>query len=99
MEFASGSLRLHGFVFRPSGSGRHPAVLFLHGIGQDDRPEISAVGGVYAGREQEAYGIPARMRLQDELLSTEQMDDVLAPLAYLRAMPAVAIPSWRWEWR
>jgi len=117
VEFPSGSLILRGLVFSPGTPGRHPAVLFLHGSGQDYTREVAAVGPLYArsgyvlfvpfrrgqglsagigepivarmDREGEAHGAEARMRLMTELLTTEQMDDVLAGLAWLRARPEV----------
>ncbi len=117
VTFPSGPLRLKGLVFTPGTSGRHPAVLFLHGSGQDYTREVAAVGPLYASggfvlfvpfrrgqglstgigeaivprmdREGEAHGAEARMRLMTELLTTEQMDDVLAGLVYLRARPDV----------
>jgi carboxymethylenebutenolidase len=117
VEFASGPLRLRGLVYRPEGTGPHPAMLFLHGSGDDYGPQMAEVGSLYArngyllfvpfrrgqglsagrgvaiaerlGREARANGPEARMRLMAELLATEQMDDVLAALAYLKGMPGV----------
>jgi dienelactone hydrolase len=40
-------------------------------------------------REERAHGREARQQLQDSLLQTEQLDDVLAALAYLRRAPGV----------
>lgn len=115
--FRSASFNLRGLIFRPAGPGPHPAVLFLHGSGQDYTREVAAVGPRYASggyvlfvpfrrgqglsagqgeaivarmdREGEARGPEARMRLMTELLATEQMDDVLAALAFLRRLPGV----------
>lgn len=47
VEFASGALRLRGLVYRPVGAGRHPAVLFLHGSGDNYDPQAAAVGPLY----------------------------------------------------
>ena len=121
VEFASGSLRLRGLVFRPQLEGRHRAVLFLHGSGLDYDRQVSAVGPLYASRgyvffvpfrrgqglsegrgeaitvrldrEEETRGRAARMRLMAELLSTEQMDDVVAGLSYLRTRADVESQS------
>jgi dienelactone hydrolase len=48
VEYPSGSLSLRGLLFRPAGSGPHPAILFLHGSGQDYRKEVDAIGPLYA---------------------------------------------------
>jgi dienelactone hydrolase len=117
VEFHSGSLRLRGWVFRPGAGGRHPAVLFLHGSGQEYDSEMLAVRQVYASRgyllfvpfrrgqglsvgqgeaivarldrDEQAHGPASRMRLVADLLSTEQMDDAVAGLDYLRKRPDV----------
>ncbi|MCI0434366.1 MAG: alpha/beta fold hydrolase [Gemmatimonadetes bacterium] len=48
VEYRSGELALRGLIFRPAGAGPHPAVLFLHGSGQDYTREVAAVGPQYA---------------------------------------------------
>jgi hypothetical protein len=40
---------LKGLIFLPAGAWHHPAVLFLHGSGQDCTREVAAVGPLYAG--------------------------------------------------
>ena len=117
VEYASGELRLRGLVYRPAGSGTHPAVLFLHGSGDTYDQQAAVIGPFYAAtgyvlfmpfrrgqglsagrgeaivprldREGEAHGAEARGRLMARLLETEQLDDVRAALAYLRARPDV----------
>ena len=39
--------------------------------------------------EEKAHGLAARQRLQDTLVKTEQLDDVLAALAFLRSTPGI----------
>src|SRR5690349_24682292 len=36
VEFPSGKLRLHGYLWKPAGTGPFPAVLFNHGSGGAD---------------------------------------------------------------
>ena len=48
VEFASGPLMLRGLVYRPAGPGPHPAVLFLHGSGDDYQAQVAEVGPLYA---------------------------------------------------
>ena len=39
--------------------------------------------------EEKAHGLAARQRLQDTLVKTEQLDDVLAALAFLKSVPEI----------
>jgi dienelactone hydrolase len=48
VEFRSDSLMLRGLVYRPTGPGPHPAVLFLHGSGDSYDAQVAAVGPLYA---------------------------------------------------
>ena len=48
VDYTSGPLTLRGQVFKPAGPGPHPAVLFLHGGGDDYTKEVAAVGPLYA---------------------------------------------------
>jgi dienelactone hydrolase len=47
IEYPSGTFSLRGVVFRPVGPGTHPAVLFLHGSGQDYTREMATIGPLY----------------------------------------------------
>lgn len=49
VTFESGRLHLKGLVFRPSGAGPHPLVVYLHGIGNEYAAEIDAVAAAYTG--------------------------------------------------
>ncbi|MGZ6071792.1 MAG: alpha/beta hydrolase family protein [Myxococcaceae bacterium] len=126
VEFASGSLRLHGLLWRPAGGGPFPAVLFSHGSGGATPDETAGLPMTEAAarlaplftrrgyaffypfrrgqgssadgapslqqvlaREERAHGTQARQRLQDMLLQTEQLEDVLAALAVLKDMPGI----------
>jgi dienelactone hydrolase len=113
VEYASGTLRLGGFVFRPGGQGRHPAIVFLHGANGADQQAVETIGQTFASkgyllffpfrrglgpsagqgeavldrinREVKTQGEQARMPLTIELLTTEQMDDVVAAIRYVRS--------------
>lgn len=49
VSFSSGTLTLHGVIYRPSGTGRFPVILFNHGSGKNYTRELAAVGPAYAG--------------------------------------------------
>ena len=48
VSFASGSLTLRGIIYRPTGNGPFPAILFNHGSGRDYTREVAVVGPAYA---------------------------------------------------
>lgn len=50
VTFSSGELTLTGVLWRPSGEGPFPAVLFNHGSGEDYSDQIAALGPVFTGR-------------------------------------------------
>ena len=50
VTFPSGSLRLHGIVFRPEGKGPFPAVVYNHGSYKDPTEAIEILGPVFASR-------------------------------------------------
>jgi carboxymethylenebutenolidase len=120
VQFPSGSLRLHGLLWKPDGPGPFPAVLFSHGSGGANADETAGLPITEAAarlaplftargyaffhpfrrgqgpsadaapflqerlaREERAHGREARQQLQDTLLRTEQLDDVLAALSFL----------------
>jgi dienelactone hydrolase len=126
VEFPSGSLRLHGLLWKPAGHGPFPAVLFSHGSGGATAdvtagmpiteaaarlaPLFTSRGyaffhpfrrgqGPSAGvapfmrdrlaSEEQAHGRAARQQLQDTLMQTEQLDDVLAALTFLKSVPEI----------
>jgi len=55
------------------------------GASADAGPSLQAV----LAREEQAHGPEARQRLQDRLLETEQLDDVMAALAQLESVPGI----------
>ena len=120
VEFPSGEVRLHGFLWKPAGPGPFPAVLFSHGSGGANADETAGMPITEAAarlaplftargyaffhpfrrgqgpssdaapflqerlaRQEQAHGKEARQELQDALLQTEQLDDVLAALRFL----------------
>jgi carboxymethylenebutenolidase len=48
VSFPSDNLTLHGVIYRPSGTGPFPAVVFNHGSIQDPTPASDALGPVFA---------------------------------------------------
>src|SRR5438270_9204346 len=48
VSFPSGNLALQGVVYRPSGAGRSPAVLYNHGSAMDSSSAAEALGPVFA---------------------------------------------------
>lgn len=123
VEFSSGTLRLHGMLWTPSGQGPFPGVLFNHGSGGATADETAGMpiteaaarlAPVFTRRgyaffypfrrgqgpsadaapflqdrlasEEKAHGRAARQRLQDTLVVTEQLEDVLAALTFLRSV-------------
>lgn len=120
VEFPSGTLLLHGLLWKPEGRGPFPAVLFSHGSGGANADETAGMPITEAAarlaplftargyaffhpfrrgqgassdaapflqerlaREEQAHGREARQELQDTLLQTEQLADVLAALRFL----------------
>ena len=121
VQFPSGTVRLHGLLWKPDGRGPFPAVLFSHGSGGANADETAGMPITEAAarlapiftargyaffhpfrrgqgpssdaapflqerlaREEQAHGKEARQQLQDTLLQTEQLDDVLAALTFLQ---------------
>ena len=50
VTYVSGSLTLRGVVYRPVGGDLHPAVLYLHGSGEEYDKQAAAIGALYASR-------------------------------------------------
>jgi dienelactone hydrolase len=126
VEFASGTLKLHGLLWTPAGHGPFPAVLFNHGSGGATAEETAGMpiseaaarlAPLFTRRgyaffypfrrgqgasadvapflqerlaaEEKAYGRAARQRLQDTVMETEQLDDVLAAMTFLKSVREV----------
>lgn len=122
----SGSVPLHGLLWRPQGRGPFPAILFNHGSGTTreererigpDEAQADSLGPVFArhgyvflflfrrgvglsasdgtnaaeqmSHELADHGLEARNQLQPQLLEGREMDDALAGLAFVRALPDV----------
>jgi dienelactone hydrolase len=126
VEFPSGALHLKAYLWKPSGTGPVPAVLFNHGSG-DNTPDVTAgmqiteaaeilapffVKHGYAflypfrrgqglsadqapfmqdllRHEEQQSGKEARQHLQFVLMTSEQLDDVMASLAFLKTAPGI----------
>lgn len=122
----SGNLHLKAFLWKPTGPGPFPAVLFCHGSGGADADHtaglpiteaaeklaplflkhgyaflhlfrrgqgLSADQGTFMQdilqREEAMNGKQARQHLQFVLATTDQLDDVMAGLAFLKTAPAI----------
>ena len=127
VEFPSGTLRLHGLLWRPPGPAPVAAVLFSHGSGGATAGETAGMpiseaaarlAPVFVQRgyaffypfrrgqgpsadvapfmqdllagEEQAHGPGARQKLHDMLTQTEQLDDVLAAVDFLKRAPGIA---------
>jgi dienelactone hydrolase len=121
-----GQLHLKAFLWKPSGPGPFPAVLFCHGSGGIDADHTAGLtmreaaekiaapflkhgyaflylcrrgqglsadqGGFMQDilkREEATKGKEARQHLQFVLTTTDQLDDVLAGLTFLKTIPSV----------
>jgi dienelactone hydrolase len=126
VEFSSGEVRLKASLWKPTGPGPFPAVLFNHGSGGADAAHTAGMPITEAAerlaplflkhgyaflylfrrgqglsadqapfmrdvlqREEVARGKEARQHLQFILLTTEQLDDVMAALSFLKSVPEV----------
>ena len=126
VDFSSGTLRLHGLLWKPADHGPLPAVLFNHGSGGATADETAGMPITEAAArlaplftrrgyaffypfrrghgpsadaapflqdrlasEEKAHGLPARQQLQDTVLKTEQLDDVVAALTFLKSVPGI----------
>jgi dienelactone hydrolase len=116
VTFKSGSLTLHGSIWKPPGTGPFAAVLYNHGSEQPV-DYLAALGPVFTSRgyllfvperrghgrsakqgrwigeilaaERKTNGADADATLMIRLLETEQLDDQLAALEYLKTRPDV----------
>ena len=128
VEFPSGPLHIKAYLWKPSGPGPFPAVLFNHGSGGDEADltagmQITESAKILAPffmkhgyaflypfrrghgtsadqapfmqdvlrREEKEKGRDARQHLQFKLLTTDQLEDVMAALAFLKTVPGIDI--------
>jgi len=128
VEFPSGALHIKAYLWKPSGPGPFPAVLFNHGSGGDEADltagmQITESAKILAPffmkhgyaflypfrrghgpsadqapfmqdvlrREEKEKGRDARQHLQFKLLTTDQLEDVMAALAFLKTVPGIDI--------
>ena len=92
VDVPSGALHLKALLWMPKASDPVPAVLFSHGSGGADADHTAGQGPYMHDllqREEKAHGEAARRHLQFVLLTTEQLDDVLAALSYLKSAPGI----------
>jgi|ERR1700730_1800732 carboxymethylenebutenolidase len=128
VEISCGHLHLKAFLWKPSGPGPFPAVLFNHGSGDTDAAHTAGMPITEAAeklapiflkhcyallylfrrgqglsadqapfmqdllqREEATKGKDARQHLQFILLTTDQLDDVMAALSYLKTAPGIDV--------
>lgn len=128
VEISSSKLHLKAFLWKPTGPGPFPAVLFNHGSGGADAATTSGMPITEAAeklaplflkhgyaflylfrrgqglsadqapfmqdvlqREEAAKGRQARQHLQFILGTTDQLDDVIAALSFLKTVPGVDV--------
>jgi carboxymethylenebutenolidase len=86
VTFKSADLTLVGFLFKPSGPGPFPAIVWNHGSEKNPGtgPQFDAVA-----RARQALGAVAAEQLAVRLLETEQLDDQLAGLSYVKRLEYV----------
>jgi dienelactone hydrolase len=128
VQFPSGAVHLKAYLWKPSGSGPFPAVLFNHGSGGNTADvtvgmQITEAAAILAPfflkhgyaflypfrrgqglsadqatfmqdilhREEQERGKQSRLHLQFILATSDQLDDVMASLAFLRTVPGVDV--------
>ncbi len=105
VTFPSGNLTLHGFIYRPEGSGPFPALLYNHGSERKPgwKPELgrffSENGYVFFVPHRRSHGRSPSDSLVDSLfeqgirgvvaLHEIHLEDQLAALRYLKELPYV----------
>lgn len=105
VKFASGKLTLHGFLYKPEGRGPFPAILYNHGSERKPgtKPELgklfSAKGYVFFVPHRRSHGRSPHDAHIDSLydqgrgsivtLQEFHLEDQLAALSYLKALPYV----------
>ena len=126
VEIPSGRLHLKAYLWKPTGPGPFPAVLFNHGSGGANAALTGSIPITEAARriapifvkhgyaflflfrrgqglsddqapfmqdvlrrEEMKNGKAARQHLQFTLMTTEQLDDVMAALAFLKTLPDI----------
>jgi len=105
VTFPSGKLVLHGFLYRPEGSGPFPAVLYNHGSERNPgwKPELGRVfssrGYVFFVPHRRSHGSSPNDSFVDSLyargaggivaLHEIHLEDQLSALSYLKQLPYV----------
>jgi carboxymethylenebutenolidase len=105
VTFPSGKLMLHGFLYRPAGSGPFPTILYNHGSERQPGPKavlaqlFSSAGYVFFLPHRRSHGRSPNDSFVDSLydrgaagivaLHEIHLDDQLAALSYLRQLPFV----------
>ena len=105
VTFPSGTLVLHGFLYRPQGNGPFPAILYNHG--SEEKPGTKPALGNFFSSKGYVFFVPHRrgqgrspndsnvesLRAQGVAgaiaLHETHLDDQLAALSYLKTLPEV----------
>lgn len=94
VRFRDGEVTLAGTLYVPSGTGPHPAVLFIHGSGDDSRQtyrhlaDILARRGI-AGLIYDKRGVAASTGSWKASPFSALADDALAGIEFLKGHPAI----------
>ena len=96
VSFSSGGRRVDGYLVRPPGRGRHPAVVFVHGSG-GDRTELLAPAAWLAARNVVALTITApsasartSAQTPTQLLAQARAETIADVVAVRRAVDVLA---------
>jgi len=101
VSFTSGSKTLHGLLYKPTGRGPFPTVLYNHGSAPGllnnqafdlIAPHFTAHGWAIEDEIEAAHkrgGLPLAVETMVRLLSTEQLQDQMAALTWLKQQPFV----------
>lgn len=94
VRFQNGQVTLAGTLYVPSGSGPHPAVIFIHGSGDDSRETYRYYADILARRGiavliYDKRGVGASTGSWRESPFSALADDALAGINFLKAHPAI----------
>jgi dipeptidyl aminopeptidase/acylaminoacyl peptidase len=94
VSFRSGDVTLSGTLYTPSGSGLHPAVIFIHGSGPDSREQYRFYADLFARRGMAALiydkrGVGASTGDWRRSPFSALADDAFAGVQFLKSHPAI----------
>jgi len=94
VQFQNGEVTLAGTLYLPSGTGPHPAVLFIHGSGDDSREPYRYYADILARRGIAVFiydkrGVGASTGSWKSSPFSALADDALAGINFLKGRPAI----------